>query len=243
MNIKGKIHSFESFGTVDGPGIRYVIFLQGCPLRCKFCHNPDTWEANNYKQEKTVDETIYEILKYKNYIKSGGVTITGGEPLMQAKFVAQVFKRCKKENIHTALDTTGFILNDDVKEALKYTDLILLDIKCIDDKIHEELTGKKLKPVLDFIKYAKENNKKLWIRHVVVPTITDDNVLLEKLANYILSLGDIVEKVEILPYHTMGKYKYDELKIPYPLENIPDLDTSRAETIKNLFKEKGLNVI
>ena len=240
--IKGKIHSFESFGTVDGPGIRYVIFMQGCPLRCKFCHNPDTWEIENFKKSQSVENTFKEILKYKNFIKTGGVTITGGEPLVQAKFVKEVFKLCKENNINTALDTTGFILNEDVKEALKYTDLVLLDIKSLNRELHKKLTGVDLEPVLKFIDYIKENNKKVWIRHVVVPTLTDNDELLDELGNFIKSLGDIVEKVEILPYHTLGKYKWEELKIPYSLEGISDLPEERAKEIRKRFESKKLKV-
>lgn len=240
--IKGKIHSFESFGTVDGPGIRYVIFMQGCPLRCKFCHNPDTWEIENFKKSESVENTFKEILKYKNFIKTGGVTITGGEPLVQAKFVKEVFKLCKENNINTALDTTGFILNEDVKEALKYTDLVLLDIKSLNRELHKKLTGVDLEPVLKFIDYIKENNKKVWIRHVVVPTLTDNDELLDELGNFIKSLGDIVEKVEILPYHTLGKYKWEELKIPYSLEGISDLPEERAKEIRKRFESKKLKV-
>ena len=241
--ITGKIHSFESFGTVDGPGIRFVIFMQGCPLRCKFCHNPDTWNIHNYSKEKTIEKTFEEILKYKNFIKTGGVTITGGEPLMQPDFIKGVFKLCKENNIHTALDTSGHLLNDDIKKVLSYTDLVLLDIKCIDKKVHKELTGVDLEPTLKFINYLKGENKKMWIRHVVVPGITDDNNLLKKLGDYIKKIGNIVEKVEILPYHTLGKSKWEKLNYNYTLENTPNLSAERAEEIRELFKEKGLNTV
>lgn len=240
--IKGKIHSFESFGTVDGPGIRYVIFMQGCPLRCRFCHNPDTWDIKAFKDAKTITETFNEILKYKNFIKSGGVTITGGEPLLQAEFVKEIFKLCKSHNIQTALDTTGYLFNENVKEALEYTDLVLLDIKCIDKDIHKKLTGVELEPVIKFIDYLKSIKKKVWIRHVVVPGITDDNELLSKLSDYIVSIGEIVEKVEILPYHTMGKYKWEQLGIDYTLKDVPDLSSERAEEIRKMFELKGLIV-
>lgn len=241
--IQGKIHSFESFGTVDGPGIRYVIFMQGCPLRCKFCHNPDTWELKDFKKLVNVNDTFDEILKYKNFIKSGGVTITGGEPLLQPKFVKEIFKKCKEYNIHTALDTTGYFLNDDVKDVLKYTDLILLDIKCIDKDVHKKLTNVDIQPVLNFIEYIKSIHKKVWIRHVVVPGITDNDELLDRLLDYIVNLGDMVERVEILPYHTMGKYKWKELGIDYSLEGVPTLSLERADEIKQNFRAKGLNVI
>lgn len=240
--IKGRIHSHESFGTVDGPGIRYVIFMQGCPLRCRFCHNPDTWNPKDFKREETPEETFKEILKYKNFIKKGGVTITGGEPLLQAEYVKEVFALCKKEGIHTALDTSGYIFNDTVKEALNYTDLVLLDIKCIDENIHKNLTSVELNPILKFLEYLKSINKKIWIRHVVVPEITDDDKLLEKTADFIKSIGEIVEKVEILPYHTLGKYKWEQLGLKYSLENTPPLSPERAEKIREMFREKGLKV-
>ena len=240
--IKGRIHSHESFGTVDGPGIRYVIFMQGCPLRCRFCHNPDTWNPKDFKREETPEETFKEILKYKNFIKKGGVTITGGEPLLQAEYVKEVFALCKKEGIHTALDTSGYIFNDTVKEALNYTDLVLLDIKCIDENIHKNLTSVELNPILKFLEYLKSINKKIWIRHVVVPGITDDDKLLEKTADFIKSIGEIVEKVEILPYHTLGKYKWKQLGLKYSLENTPPLSPERAEKIRKMFREKGLKV-
>lgn len=240
--VRGKIHSFESFGTVDGPGIRYVIFMQGCPLRCRFCHNPDTWDIDGFNKDESVTETFNEVLKYKNFIKDGGVTITGGEPLLQASFVKEIFKLCKKDGIHTAIDTTGYLFNEEVKEALEYTDLVLLDIKCIDEEIHKKLTGVELKPVLRFIEYLKKIKKKVWIRHVVVPGITDNDELLDKLSDYIVSIGDIVEKVEILPYHTMGTYKWEQLGIKYTLEGTPDLPIERAEEIRDMFRGKGLKV-
>ena len=240
--IKGKIHSFESFGTVDGPGVRFVVFMQGCPLRCVFCHNPDTWKMEDFKKEKTPDEVFYEISKYKNFIKTGGVTITGGEPLLQAEFVKEVFKLCQKNKIHTALDTSGYILNDEVKEALSYTDLVLLDIKCIDRDIHKKLTKGDIEPVLEFISYLKLINKKVWIRHVVVPEITDNDELLERLANFVKDMGNIVEKVEILPYHTLGKYKWEKLGMKYSLENTSPLSKERAEEIREIFRKKGLIV-
>lgn len=240
--VKGKIHSHESFGTVDGPGIRYVVFMQGCPLRCRYCHNPDTWNPKDFKREETPSETFNEIKKYKNFIKSGGVTITGGEPLLQAEYVKGLFALCRKEGIHTALDTSGYIFNDTVKEALEYTDLVLLDLKCIDAEVHKELTSVELNPILKFLDYLKSIKKKVWIRHVVVPGITDDDKLLERLADFVKDIGNIVEKVEILPYHTLGKYKWEQLGLKYSLEGTPALSSERAEEIKEMFRKKGLKV-
>ncbi len=168
--IVGNVHSCESFGTVDGPGLRYVVFLQGCPLRCKFCHNPDTWLFSNTKKYISVDDLVEEISKYENFFKkTGGVTITGGEPMMQADFVALVLQYCKEKGYHTAIDTSGFIFNNNVKNALEYTDLVLLDIKCIDKTVYKELVGVEIDNTLEFAKYCSDNGIKMWIRHVLGP--------------------------------------------------------------------------
>ncbi len=175
MEVIGKLHSFESFGTVDGPGIRFVIFMQGCPLRCKYCHNPDTWNINDAKYERTVEFTINEVIKCKPFFKNnGGITITGGEPLVQVDYVTKLLRRAKEEEIHTAIDTSGYIFNDKVKEALNYVDLVLLDIKSINADTYKNLTGVKIDNTLKFAEYLDEINKPVWIRYVVVPNLTDD---------------------------------------------------------------------
>lgn len=238
----GNIHSYESMGTVDGPGLRYVVFLQGCPLRCKYCHNPDTWNIGEKKIQEEAKDTLKKVLKYKNFFgKKGGITVTGGEPLVQSDFVLELFKLCKQEGIHTVLDTSGYIFNEKVKEILKYTDLVLLDIKCIDENIYKELTGVELKNTLNFAKYLDEINKPVWIRHVVVPSITDDDELLEKTAKYISTLKN-VEMVEVLPYHTLGAFKYKELNIKYSLEEIEDLSYERKKEVMDIFKKYNLPV-
>ena len=239
--IMGYVHSHESFGTVDGPGIRYIVFLQGCPLRCRYCHNADTWEKNNAKFRETPEQTFKEICKYKNFIKSGGVTLTGGEPLMQPDYVRELLKLCKKDGIHTAVDTSGFFLNDKVKEALNYADLILLDIKCIDPETHKSLTKVELEPVLKFAEYLKEIGKKAWIRHVIVPGITDNDEYLNKLADYVKTL-DNVEKVELLSYHTLGEYKWDNIGEHYSLKGVPPLSPERLENAKEIFRKRGLTI-
>lgn len=240
--VLGNIHSYESMGTVDGPGIRFVIFLQGCPLRCKFCHNPDTWNINEKKIEEKAEDVLKKIKRYKNFFgKKGGVTVTGGEPLIQSEFVLELFRLCKKEGIHTALDTSGYIFNEKVKEVLKYTDLVLLDIKAIDEKIYKDLTKVELDNTIKFAEYLKEIKKPVWIRHVVVPEITDDNELLERTAKYISTLNN-VEMVEILPYHTLGVFKYKELGLKYPLENVEDLSSERKLEIMEIFKKYNLPV-
>lgn len=240
--VLGNIHSYESMGTVDGPGIRFVIFLQGCPLRCKFCHNPDTWNVKEKKIEEKAQDVLKRIERYRNYFgKKGGVTITGGEPLIQSEFVLELFKLCKKAGIHTALDTSGYIFTDKVKEILEYTDLVLLDIKAIDKEVYKELTKVELENTIKFAEYLKEIKKPTWIRHVVVPGITDDDQMLERTAQYIATL-DNVEMVEILPYHTLGTFKYKELGLKYPLDGVEDLSYERKQEIMELFKKYELPV-
>ena len=224
--MTGKIHSFFAGGTVDGPGIRFVIFMKGCPLRCLYCHNPDTWTMDN-SQEFDLDYVVNEALKYKGYYKNGGgVTVSGGEPLLQIDFIISLFKRLKNENIHTALDTSGAVFDLNNKELLnkfdeliKYTDLFLLDIKHIDNNEHIKLTGKENKNILEFAKYLSDNNKKMWIRHVLVPGITLNDEYLIRLKKFIDTLNT-VEKIEVLPYHTMGIVKYKNLGIPYRLDGV-----------------------
>ena len=232
----GKIHSIETFGTVDGPGIRFVIFVQGCALQCKYCHNRDTWNPALGKKY-TTKELINSILKYKSYIDNsdGGVTVSGGEPLLQANFVTELFKELKKLNIHTALDTAGSIpINNSIKELLQYTDLVLLDIKHINNEKCIDLTGLSNNNNLEFAKYLSNINKKMWIRQVIVPGYTDDKYDLYELKKFINSLNS-VEKVELLPYHNMGKYKWEKLGEKYPLENVPSPTIDEIEKIKNIL--------
>ena len=240
--ITGRIHSKESFGTVDGPGIRYVLFLQGCPLRCKFCHNPDTWEFGSGKFQETPEETVKEILKYKNFFRNGGgLTITGGDPLMQPEFIKEVYRLCKENGIHTALDTSGCLFNDKAKEVLEYVDLVLLDIKSIDPDVYRDLTKFEQEPTLKFAEYLKEKNIKTWIRHVIVPGITDDDENLAKLADYVKTLPN-VELVELLPYHSLGEFKYDEMGLEYPLKGVEALSRERLENAREIFKSRGLKI-
>lgn len=240
--VLGNIHSYESMGTVDGPGIRFVVFLQGCPLRCKYCHNPDTWNIGEKKIQESAEDTLKKIKRYKNYFgKKGGVTVTGGEPLVQSDYILELFKLCKQEGIHTALDTSGYIFNEKVKEILEYTDLILLDIKALDKEIYKDLTRVELDNTLKFLNYLQEIKKVVWIRHVVVPNITDDNKLLEETAKF-LSKFDNIELVEILPYHTLGVFKYKELGIEYPLEGVEDLSYERKLEVMEIFKKYNLSV-
>lgn len=236
MSITGNIHSYESFGTVDGPGIRFVIFAQGCVLRCQYCHNPDTWSLDEPKMIVSPETLLQEVMKYKVYFqKRGGVTFSGGEPLLQAEFVKEFFKLCKNEGIHTALDTSGNFLNEQVKELLDYTDLVLLDIKTINVNLHPILTGVQLENSLRFLDYLQEIQKPSWIRHVVVPTITDNEDDLKALARHIKRYS-VVEKVELLPYHAIGTFKYKELKKKYPLDGIPELGKARLAVVNEIFR-------
>lgn len=223
--MTGRIHSFESFGTVDGPGIRFVVFLQGCPLRCQYCHNPDTWGGGG--EEYTVEAVIERALRYKNYFgDQGGVTVTGGEPLVQIDFVIELFKKLKARGIHTCVDTSGIMFNPDAessvekhKELLKVADLFLLDIKHIDEEACQKLTGQSNKNTLAFAKFLSEQNKPIWIRQVLVPGITDSIETLQKTRAFIETLHT-VERIEVLPYHSMGEVKYQKLGLEYPLKGL-----------------------
>lgn len=235
----GKIHSFESFGTVDGPGIRFVIFMQGCPMRCKYCHNPDTWQKDT-GYEYSPQEVAARVLKYKSYIKNGGVTVSGGEPLMQIDFVTELFKILKQQGIHTALDTSGVLFTeeqtDKYKELLKYTDLVLLDIKHIDDAEHKKLTGCSNKNVLKFAKFLSAHGTDMWVRHVLVEGITDDDGYLHKLKDFINTLNT-VKKVEVLPYHSMGENKYEKLGLDYQLKGMQPPAKERVENAKRILTQ------
>ena len=211
----GRIHSLESFGTVDGPGIRFVVFMQGCPMRCQFCHNPDTWDVNKGK-EYTPESLMEEILRYKSYMdySKGGVTFTGGEPLLQAEFILEVSKLCKAKGITVAIDTAGYILNDTVKELLEYTDLVLLDIKNYDPIVYKAVTGVQLSPTLKFLDYLREKNIPTWVRYVLVPQLTDNMDSISKLSDHLDGYPN-VEKIELLAFHKMGEYKWKELGLDY----------------------------
>lgn len=237
-NSVGRVHSIETFGTVDGPGIRFVIFMQGCPLKCMYCHNRDTWNAKNGNLTN-VDDLVTEIKRYVPYMSSsgGGVTASGGEPLLQAKFLTNLFMKLKAESIHTALDTAGSIpINPSIENLLKYTDLVLLDVKHIDDDKARMLTGLSNENNLNFAKYLADYKIPVWIRQVLVPGYTDDEQDLIKLRDFLCTLNN-VEKIELLPYHDLGKFKWKELGFDYPLENVRTAtadDLARARKILSL---------
>ncbi len=237
----GFIHSTESFGTVDGPGIRFVFFMQGCNLRCKYCHNPDTWSCIGGKK-KTVDECVKIVLKYKNYIKRGGVTISGGEPLLQIDFVTELLAALKAKGIHTAVDTSGstFDIDDPVsvekhQKLLSVCDLFLLDIKHIDDAKHRDITGFSNKNTLDFAKFLSDNGKSMWIRYVLVPTLSDEKEDILSLKAFCDTLKS-VEKYEVLPYHTLGVKKYEALGIKYRLDDVLPPDTDTVKMAREILK-------
>ena len=227
--MKGRIHSTESFGSVDGPGIRFVVFVKGCPMRCAYCHNPDTWEATG-GTEMTPEELMEMYDRNKSFYTKGGITVTGGEPLMQIDFVTELFALAKKKNVHTCLDTSGIAFNPDNPELMKkfdalmeVTDLVMLDIKHIDPEKHLDLVKQPNTNILKFAAYLDEKNVDMWIRHVVVPGWTDDDKYLYELGYFIGQFKNL-KALDALPYHTMGKKKYDERGIPYRLEGVPQME-------------------
>ena len=237
----GKIHSIETFGAVDGPGIRFVVFMQGCPMRCKYCHNPDTWEFSDGK-EMSVEELVSEISKYRHYFgNDGGVTVSGGEPLVQIDFVTELFKTLKSEGINTCLDTSGVLFNrsngtlEKFDKLIEYTDLVLLDIKHIDTVKHKSLTAHNNENILDFARYLDEKGVKMWIRYVLVPTINEDEESITNLRKFIDTLSN-VEKIEVLPYHTMGVAKYNKLGIKYPLEGVNPPTKEQVDIANKILK-------
>lgn len=235
--IIGRIHSFETFGAVDGPGIRFIIFMQGCSLRCKFCHNRDTWDCKSGKAY-SVDEIFEKIIRYKNYFiaSNGGVTVSGGEPLLQYEFIIELFKKLKNANISTAIDTSGMVdITNKIKELIDLTDLFLVDIKSINDEICKDLVGHSNIKELEFIKYLDSIGKEIWIRQVIVPGITDKEEDLYKLRDFINSVEHIT-KVDLLPYHDLGKYKWIELGEVYPLENVRTADSNDIERVKKILE-------
>ena len=245
--VKGYIHSTESFGSVDGPGVRFIVFMQGCNMRCKYCHNPDNWVKNGGR-EVTADEVIKTALRYRTYWgKKGGITISGGEPLLQLDFLIELCKKCREQGISTVIDTAGKPFTREepffskFNELLKYTDLIMLDLKHIDSNDHKALTGFGNENILDLAQYLSEKNVPVWIRHVLVPGINDDDFSLNKLHKFIKTLKN-VQRVEILPYHNLGEFKYEDLGIKYPLAGLrsPSKESiANAQRLLHITDYKG----
>lgn len=236
---KGYIHSIESCGTVDGPGLRYVIFLQGCPMRCLYCHNPDTWEPNIGEQQ-SVEEVLEGFYSNLPFYRHGGVTVTGGEPMMQMDFLIELFTKLKKDHIHTCIDTSGIMFQpsnavfmEKLEKLLQVTDLIMLDIKHINGEEHKKLTAHSNERILSFARYLDEQNIPIWVRHVIVPGITFYQEYLEQLGTFLGTLNN-VKALDILPYHSMGKAKYDNLHMDYPLKDTPEPSKEDAEAAKRV---------
>ncbi len=229
--MKGYINSFQSLGTVDGPGVRYVIFMQGCHLRCIYCHNPETWKLG-VGDEYTTDEVVEKVLKYKSYIKKGGVTVTGGEALLQIEFVTELFKKLKANDIHTAIDTSGFSNIDKCKELFKYTDLVICDFKFTTDEEYKKYTGRGMSEVLDFLKLTKMCKIPVHIRQVIVPNLNDSEENVYKLKE-ILSDYDNIEHIELLPFRKLCLEKYEEMNLEFKLKDTEEMNPDR---IRELYK-------
>ncbi|MEU0159672.1 pyruvate formate-lyase-activating protein [Streptomyces sp. NPDC006261] len=236
----GRIHSWDLSTGVDGPGTRFVLFVSGCPLRCLYCANPDTWHMRDGR-EATVDEVMAEIGTYQGFITTagGGVTVTGGEPLLQSAFTAAVLRRCKQAGLHTALDTSGLLGVRASDELLADTDLVLLDIKSFDITTYRKLTGGALAPTLSFVTRLESLGKRVWIRYVLVPGWTDDGIAVDGLAAFLSGLG-CVERVDVLPFHKLGAAKYDALGIPFPLRDTPIPGPALVDRVRGQFREYGL---
>lgn len=240
--MKGRIHSIETCGTVDGPGIRYILFTQGCPLRCKYCHNADTWKMTDGKEVDTA-ELINEVVKYKSYMQfsGGGITVSGGEPLLQPDFVKDLFVKCKANGVHTCLDTSGFISLDKADPVLDYTDLVLLDIKSYNPEVYKDLTGVPLDPTLAFANHLSERNIPVWIRYVLVPNLTDNLEDIEALAKFLTTLSN-VERIDVLPFHKMGEYKWEQLGYEYALADTLEPTRESVTETKEIFKKYNLPI-
>ena len=234
--ITGHVNALETFGLVDGPGVRFVVFLQGCKMRCKYCHNPETWNLSG-GDEWTAENLYNHAKRYKTYWKNnGGITVSGGEPLLQKEFVTEFFTLAQKDGVHTAIDTAGqpFCENGDFEKLMSVTDLVILDLKEWNSEKHKALTGFGNENILAFAKWLSDNHKKMWIRHVLVPELTDDKASLKEMHDFISTLKT-VEKVEILPYHTFGLAKWEKLGIAYPLENTPLPTDEQIKIAKDIF--------
>ena len=238
--VKGYIHSIETCGTVDGPGLRYVIFLQGCPMRCQYCHNPDTWEPNKGDQ-MTVDEVLKSFYNNTAFYRNGGVTVTGGEPMMQMDFLIELFTKLRKDGVHTCLDSSGIMFRPDnpafmekMEKLAEVTSLVMLDIKHIDDEKHKVLTSHSNQNILAFARYLDEKQIPIWIRHVIVPGITLYRDYLERLGEFMATLNN-VKALDVLPYHSMGKVKYENLNMDYPLKDTREATKDEAVAAKNII--------
>lgn len=235
--MQGRVHSFQSLGTVDGPGVRYVIFMQGCPLRCAYCHNPDTWELQA-GTPYTVQQVLDNVLRCRAYIQSGGVTVSGGEPLMQWEFVDALFAKLHKQGIHTALDTSGICAGSQAYSVLGQTDLALVDVKFTDNILYQRHCGASLDQVFAFLERAAQKNVPVWVRHVIVPGLTDDVANIDCLARLLKAYANI-RKIELLPFRKLCIPKYETMGIPFPLADTPEADLHQVETLRNRLRAYG----
>lgn len=241
--VKGYVHSYESGAMVDGPGVRFVLFLSGCPLRCQYCHNPDTWDIRN-GQEMDSSEILEKIKSVAQFLKiaKGGVTISGGEPFLQPEFMLEILKGCKQMGLHTAVDTSGFLVNKLSQEILDNTNLFLLDIKAFDPEIYKEVTGVELHPTLKFLDKTREADKKVWVRYVLVPGLTDNLKMIENLAKHLGGYSN-VEYVDMLPFHKLGEFKWKKLGLEYKLWDTKTPSKDTQETVRNIFRKEGLKIL
>ncbi len=232
----GRIHSIETLGALDGPGLRFVVFFAGCPIRCRYCHNPDTWEMSAGK-EVTADEIVEKAKRYKPYFKNGGgITLSGGEPMLQPEFALEIMEKCRDAGISACIDTSGSVLNDRVKAALRCAELVLLDVKHTDPRIYHELTGGNLEDNRAFLDYCRAENIPLWIRQVIVPGWNSEPEDIDSLLDYIK--GANVQKIELLPYHTLGKHKWETLGIPYRLEGVEPPSPELMDRLRRRLAER-----
>ena len=243
--LLGRVHSVETFGSVDGPGIRFLIFLKGCSMRCRYCHNPDTWDPET-DDLRTADELLTQAMRYRSYWgREGGITVSGGEALLQIDFLTELFRKAKAKGIHTCLDTSGqpFTRREPFfskfAELMKYTDLLLFDLKQIDDTKHRELTGRTNRNILDCARYLSDIGKPIWVRHVLVPGVTDNDDDLHALCAFIDTLQN-VKRVEVLPYHAMGTYKWEQLGIPYTLKDVSAPSEERVRNAEHILTAPGI---
>jgi pyruvate formate lyase activating enzyme len=244
MPTVGRIHSFETCGTVDGPGIRFIVFMQGCLMRCMYCHNRDTWDTHAGK-DATVEEIITEAKSYRHFMNAsgGGITCSGGEAMLQPEFVRDLFRAAKAEGIHTCLDTNGYIrkYSPVIDEVLDVTDLVMLDIKQMNDEIHQILVGVSNRRTLDFARYLHQISQTTWIRNVIVPGYTDDDESAHMLGHFIQDMENI-EKIELLPYHKLGAHKWEAMNIEYPLEGVEPPSKETMDRIVSILKQYHPNV-
>lgn len=238
-DIVGCVHSTETFGALDGPGIRYILFLQGCSMRCKYCHNPDTWKLDGGK-EMSAREVIDDVLKYKSFL-SGGITLSGGEPLLQTEFCEEIMRLAHKHHLHCAIDTSGSVPLEMCKSAVEAADLILLDIKTADSWLHEELTGMPSRNTLEMLNFCEKIEKDVWIRHVLVPGITMKENLMKELSAFLKSYS-CIKRLDLLPFHKLGEFKWKAVDAEYTLADTPVPTNAEMEHAKEIFKKAGLPV-